>query len=106
MSAQPSVDLVFVAEFGTQGSKLGQFVTPRAIATNDRDQIIVADSGNDRIQICDIGGQCSAFGTRGERHGQFINPHGVAVDSQARILTVETYTQRVQIFRGDGMFLA
>lgn len=101
----PNVELVFEGAFGIEGSQPGQFFNPRGITVGERGQIIVADSGNDRIQICDDQGRCTAFGRRGERLGEFTNPHGVVVDSRGRIITLETYTARVQIFDSEGGFL-
>ena len=91
--------------FGGPGSGPGQFNFPLGIIVNSQDQIIIADAGNNRIQICDHQGNCEVFGSGGTFAGKFRNPHGVAVDSQDRIYTVETGNNRVQIFDSTGNWI-
>ncbi len=100
----PGVKLVSM--FGGLGTDPGQFRFPLGIIVNSQDQIIIADAGNSRIQICDHDGNCEAFGSWGRAAGEFINPHGVAVDSKDRIYTVDTHTNRVQIFDSKGNWIS
>ena len=98
----PNVELVFEGAFGIEGSQPGQFFNPRGITVGEHGQIIVADSGNDRIQICDDQGRCTAFGRRGERLGEFTNPHGVVVDSRDRIIVADRDNHRIQVCNQQG----
>ena len=41
----------FVAKFGTQGNKLGEFNCPFSVAVLSNNQIVVCEWGNHRIQI-------------------------------------------------------
>ena len=49
--------------FGDKGSKDGQFNYPWDVATNSRDQILVSDTRNHRIQLFTA-------------HGEFLNKYG------------------------------
>jgi DNA-binding beta-propeller fold protein YncE len=102
---QPDVSISYLSEFGTGGSEAGQFGTLRGITIGNNGEVILADAGNERIQVCDMAGECFAFGQPGRPLGYFDNPHGVAVDSAGRIMTIETGNPRVQIFSPEGEFL-
>ena len=41
----------FLSKFGTKGGNLGEFNSPRSLADLSTGQIVVADEGNNRIQI-------------------------------------------------------
>ena len=47
------LDGKFVFQFGTNGSKLGEFNYPFSVAVLTNDQIVVCDNNNHRIQIFD-----------------------------------------------------
>lgn len=93
---------VLIAEFGGPGTSPGQFDSPYAVAVDSQGKIIVADSFNNRIQICDIQGRCSTFGSAGTQPGQFLTPMGVAVDSEDRIFVSDTDNDRVQVCDHQG----
>jgi DNA-binding beta-propeller fold protein YncE len=71
-----------------EGSEPGQLSNPRGLAINNSGQILVADSGNHRVQIFALdshagpGGTAPAssvvrcFGSRGSDEGQLAFPHG------------------------------
>ena len=66
-------------------------------------RILVADSGNNRIQAFDVDGNVvSAFGTLGSGNGQFNNPQGLAVDNAGRVIVVDTGNNRLQVLNFDG----
>lgn len=91
-----------IAEFGGPGTAPGQFDSPYAVAVDSQGKIIIADTFNNRIQICDVQGSCTAFGSAGSQPGQFLTPMGVAVDSQDRILVSDTDNDRVQVCDHQG----
>ena len=98
----PNVELVFEGAFGIEGSQPRQFFNPRGITVGERGQIIVADSGNDRIQICDDQGNCTTFGSYGTAVGQFAAPSEVAVDSRDRIIVADRDNHRIQVCDQQG----
>ena len=60
--------------------------------------MVIADSRNGRIQICETG-SCSAIGGPGTGPGQFAMPSGVAADSAGRIMVADTENHRIQILQ-------
>lgn len=103
LTARPDgAELTVIAEFGTPGSGVGQFDTPSGIAVNSRGEIIVADSANHRVQVCQRDGNCRAFGSYGDQAGQFSWPLDVAVDSQDRIFVVDADNRRMQVCSDQG----
>lgn len=97
-----SIELSLLSEFGEPGTGLGQFDNPWGVAVDSQGNIIIADSFNNRIQICNQQGDCTAFGTRGTAPGQFFAPTDVAVDSQDRIFVADSDNDRVQICDHQG----
>ena len=99
--AQPRgfmVDAVFGSE-----RLPGQFNRPSGVAVDSQDRIIVADTANHRIQVCDAQGICTAFGRfESAPPCQFNFPSGVAVDSQDRIIVADTYNYRIQACEAQG----
>ena len=68
--------------FGTHGSGYGQFLDPRGVAVNDEGNILVADSGNHRIQMFTNDGQfLTSVGTKGTGPLQFGDPKDIAFDT-------------------------
>ncbi|MEO0073953.1 MAG: LamG-like jellyroll fold domain-containing protein [candidate division WOR-3 bacterium] len=66
-------------------------------------RILVADSGNNRIQAFDAsGGFITAFGGAGSGPGQFSKPQGLAVDASGRVFVVDSGNNRVQVLSFDG----
>jgi len=88
--------------FGNKGSEVGQFSGARALAVDDQGNIIISDTQNHRIQICDYNGNCTAFGSEGTEPGQFSWPWGIAVDSSGRIIVADRLNHRIQVCSYDG----
>jgi len=66
-------------------------------------RILVADSGNHRLQAFDSWGNFLAeFGGLGSGEGQFNNPQGLAVDTSGRVIVVDQGNNRLQILSFDG----
>jgi hypothetical protein len=66
-------------------------------------RILVADSGNHRIQAFDAGGNfVSTYGSYGSGPGQFNNPQGLAVDGTGRVIVADTGNNRLQLLSYDG----
>ena len=91
---------------GKQGSDEGMFKYPNGVAVNDRDEIVVADSSNHRVQVFDSNGTfLSCFGREGKNAEEFKYPVGVAIDNDRNIFVAENGNHRVQIFSWEGRHL-
>jgi len=109
-------DVCFVLEFGTSGNGEGEFDSPTALVLDTgTDLLYVVDSGNDRIQIIDVDGNCGSdelandvcfvdeFGGSGNGEGEFDLPSGLALDTAKKYLYVaDTRNNRIQIIDVDG----
>ena len=74
---------------------------------NKRDEIVVTDFGNRRIQVFSSDGTyLRSFGTKGDTQGEFNYPAGIALDNNGHIVVVDSNNHRVQIFNEQGEFLS
>ena len=91
---------------GKQGSDEGVFKYPYEVAVNDRDEILVADQCNHRVQVFDSYGTfLRSFGHRGENAGEFSRPVGVAINKDRYIFVADNGNNRIQIFSWEGRHL-
>jgi tripartite motif-containing protein 2/3/tripartite motif-containing protein 71 len=93
--------------FRSKGSKPGQFKEPRGVTVDDDGNILVADSGNDRIQkfTSDNKHNITSVGSRGSNRLQFFLPVGVAISPITKnIAILEFRNRRVQILNPDLTF--
>ncbi len=106
---------MFVAKWGDPGGGAGQFQYPQGIAVNRRGEVIIADSGNHRIQITTgapdrldelPGVPRFTFGRRGAGPGELEGPGGLAVDGDDNIYVADVGNHRIQKFDAQGRFLA
>lgn len=71
----------------------------RGVAVDDQGYILVADSGNNRIQIFHPDSTfLRAFGCWGCGDGEFKGLEGIAVMSNGNILVCDRENHRVQVF--------
>lgn len=110
-------DLSYHVEFGREGNGEGQFNTPWGIACDtsntqnsggngDNSRILVADSGNNRIQVFTSEGEFLwVFGRRGQGRGELGWPAGIAVDAEGVIYITEGDNLRVSVFASNGKFM-
>ena len=95
-----------VLSFGKQGSGDGMFEHPLGVAVSERDEIVVADSNNHRVQVFDSNGTfLRSFGRKGKNAGEFNFPVGLAIDKDSNIFVADSYNHRVQIFSWEGRHL-
>ena len=95
-----------VLSFGKGGSGDGMFKYPKELAVNDRDEIVVADALNHRVQVFDSNGTfLRSFGHRGENAGEFRSSVGVAINNDRNIFVADNGNHRVQIFSWEGRHL-
>ena len=91
---------------GNEGSGEGLLSNPLGVAVTAKDEVVVADNQNHRVQVFDSNGTfLRSFGRQGKNAGEFENPTGVAIDNDGNILVSEYYNHRVQIFNRKGRHL-
>ena len=105
----------FQSVFGSQGSAPGQFVFtpffyPHVAIDPASENIIVTDSGNNRVEIFNSAGvYLSQFGIPwvDGGPGQLFNPSGVAIDPASHNIVVADWGDgRVEIFNSAGVYLS
>lgn len=92
--------------FGAEGDKQGEFHTPSGIAFDANGNIVVGDSGNQRIQF---------FSGEGEFKSQIVNSTsldhclpescGISVDNDGNIIVPDCREKSVKIFSPSGQLL-
>ena len=86
----------YIHQFGCNGKENGQFSSPRGMSTDGKGNILVADYGNNRVQVFKEDGtfvqviQCDG------------NPTDVAVDNEGKIHVTIHNQNHVQVFSPDG----
>jgi len=84
----------------------GLFNFPTDIAIDSKDNVYVADSGNNRVQKFDSNGTfITEWGSHGSTKGQFIIPEEIAIDSKDNVYVTDTGNNRVQKFDSHGTFI-
>ena len=92
--------------FGEGGSGNGMFNNPLGVAVTDKDEILVADCLNHRVQVFDSNGTfLRSFGHKGEKAGEFNRPFGIAINKDRKIFVADQDNHRVQIFSWEGRHL-
>jgi len=93
-------------KFGQAGPKEGTLFQPTNIAIDANGDVLVADTGNFRVQRFNAEGKpLRVFGEVGDTPGTFARPKGIAVDRAGRIYVGDAAFQNVQVFEGDGKLL-
>ena len=91
---------------GEKGSGEGMLNNPMGVAVTAKDEILVADNQNHRVQVFDSNGTfLRSFGRKGENAGEFKNPTGIAINKDRNILVSENHNHRVQILSWEGRHL-
>ncbi len=86
--------------FGKKGKNDGDLVWPCDVSINNfNKQILVSDSGNNRVQIFDSSGRfIKKFGMQGRELGQFDSLSGIYIDSMANIYSTDRLNHRLVFF--------
>ena len=96
-----------VRHWGGPGSAVGQFSLPSGLAADADGNLLVADTGNHRIQTLDVSvGTFGAWGSEGSGNRQFEYPSAVAVDGQGRVYVADSGNDRVQVLDAGGQYVA
>lgn len=92
---------------GSEGTEPGQFNLPKGICLRG-DTLYVCDSGNDRIQIFELGllhaRHCATFGKRGSETGQLSAPQGIALDNAGDIYVTDGGNNRICVYKGSDNY--
>ena len=92
--------------FGKQGKDDGMFTYSRGVAVTDKDEIVVADEWNHRVQVFDSNGTfLRSFGRGGKNAGEFNFPDGLAIDRDGNIFVADCGNNRVQMFSREETYL-
>jgi len=93
--------------FGSRGSKPGEFLYPTALAFHEQMELLaVCDTQNHRIQLFDPEGTFKkAIGKPGNGDGELQEPSGVAFDHDGNLFVADTKNHRIQIFDRNGRLL-
>ena len=95
-----------VLSFGKYGSDDGMLNNPIGVVVSDRDEIVVADSGNHRVQVFASNGTfLRSFGRFGRYAGEFYYPNGIAINKDRNIFVADNSNHRVQILSWEGRYV-
>ena len=91
-----------INRFGQEGSREIEFISPTGVSLMHNGQIVVADSGNHRLQVVTVEGAfVAAVGSFGSQPLQFSCPSDVAIDDHGQLFVVEISNHRVQVLNPD-----
>ena len=93
---------------GGLGTDEGQFHSPTGMCVDGNGNILVADTGNGRIEkFSPTGTFLSIIGAKGSGHGQLADPNGIAIDRSGNIYVAEIGSNsRILKLGPDGTFVA
>ena len=96
--------------FGTKGNGKDCFNSPKGVTVDNRNNLFIADTGNNRIVVTSIDGETfRSFGTYGADRKEFVLPSDVALgfnkDHHQLILVADTYNHRVQVLNHIGLYV-
>ncbi|OGX56691.1 MAG: hypothetical protein A2306_08560, partial [Omnitrophica WOR_2 bacterium RIFOXYB2_FULL_38_16] len=79
---------------------------PKTIYVYNDGKMIIADTGNNRIQFLNEDGTSQySFGKKGNNTSEFNSPQGVAVSKDGYIYVSDTKNHRIQVFSEEGIYL-
>lgn len=80
---------------------------PKGIAADNRGNVYLCDSWNNRVlKIAPDGRVVAEWGREGRADGEFQGPTGIAVDSTGCVYVSDGGNRRIQKFDANGRFLA
>jgi len=92
--------------FGSKGNGQRQFRSAWTLAVDRQGNIVVAEYGNDRIQVFDRRGNfLKMWGKQGSGQAHFTHPQGVAVDREGNFIVADSFNHRIQMFNERGKFV-
>jgi hypothetical protein len=97
------LELKHLVSLGSPGSEPGQFLEPRDVALLSNGNLVIADTGNRRVQIFDW-----LYNYLTELNGDelpFVEPLAVGVNSQDEIFVLDSTLQWVYRYDAEGNFI-
>ena len=95
-----------INRWGKTGSALGYLDAPSGIKFDSKDNLIISDSGNDRIQKFTKNGEyIDSWGGTGVGQGKFNRPWGLGIDKDDNVYVADWGNNRIQKFTEDGEYL-
>ena len=92
-----------VLSFGQQGFTTGMFICPWGVAVNERTEVAVTETVNQRVQLFSSNGTyLRSFGRQGNNQGEFNCPLGIAFHNDNIIVVDSAGNHRVQLFSVPG----
>src|SRR5262249_61421309 len=93
----------FIRKWGTPGSGSGEWKNGAGIMWDGGDNVIVVDSGNDRLQVFTPDGKAlTQCGRSGCGEGEFNKPWGITLDNEGNIYVADWKNHRVQKLSPSG----
>lgn len=104
VSGQPQ-SLIYVSQFGSEGSGDGQFNHPADVAIAPNGDLWVLDRYNNRVEEFNENGEyIRQFGSEGSGAGQFDEPDAIAVDASGNVWVLDPSNERVEEFSEEGAY--
>ncbi len=92
-----ATDGSFIASFGSPGSDVGQFNTPKGLTYDSSGILYITDSGNNRIVLAQFTAVIGATGSGGGALGQFNAPVNISIGKRG-VYVADTGNNRIQKF--------
>ncbi|PYL54743.1 MAG: hypothetical protein DMF33_00320 [Verrucomicrobia bacterium] len=92
---------------GGKGTGKGEFDSPSGIAVDSKGNVLVADTGNGRVEkFSPTSTFISTIGMKGAGNGQLGAPNGIAVDRNGNVYIADAGNHRVQKLAPNGGLIA
>src|SRR5437899_11535363 len=92
---------------GGKGTGNGEFDSPSGIAVDSKGNVLVADTGNGRVEkFSPTSTFISTIGMKGAGNGQLGAPNGIAVDRNGNVYIADAGNHRVQKLASNGGLIA
>ena len=96
----------FLQKWGKTGSGDGELLRPAGIAVEKNGNVIVVDSGNNRLQVFTPEGKfIGKCGGPGKGPGEFNQPWGITLDKDGNIYVADWKNHRIQKLTSAGKCL-
>src|SRR5262249_25144273 len=96
----------FIRKWGTLGSGPGELKNPAGIICDAGGNVIVVDSGNDRLQVFTPDGKAlTQCGRNGSGEGEFNKPGGITLGNEGNIYVGDWKTPAAQKPPPSGGFI-
>ena len=94
----------FVTAYGAQGAAVGQFDIPQGLVVLPTGEVVVVDSGNDRLQVLAFDGD--TFTATGQLMADFNAPSDVAIHGSDRLVVADTGNGSIKVLDVGGALVS